>query len=123
MNFRLWLEYESGDYSFKMDRVDAALKFVPMLVDINKLDMALGAGQRIGPGGTGPNVKDSAYERFGQFVQTGEQIEMPSVDFDRSRVYLINGRHRLAWLRDRGLKQIWIAVRKNKFNKAQQMLT
>ncbi|HEX7934262.1 MAG TPA: hypothetical protein VF573_14470 [Paraburkholderia sp.] len=58
---------------------------------------------------TSPHI--GRYERFGDFFVGASFIFMPTVSFDdKGEVGFTNGRHRFAWLRDRGLRSLPIEV-------------
>jgi hypothetical protein len=94
---------------------------VPMTADVAKLDEAYGKafpGFHVGPGGEG-GVRDR-YNRFAQWVESGQPMEMPIVNFDkRGLPQFVRGRHRFAVLRDKGEKTVDIAVPRDQLEKFQ----
>jgi hypothetical protein len=64
----------------------------------------------IGPGGTGNPIHDR-YPKFGEFIAKVTEIEAAEVTVnDDGKVGFTNGRHRYAWLRDHGVKDIPVAM-------------
>ncbi|MFJ1254092.1 hypothetical protein [Cupriavidus sp. CuC1] len=67
-------------------------------------------GDYISAGGVG-SKHGGRYEHFGEFFSNAEFVFMPTVCLDdERRVSFTDGRHRFAWLRDRGLRSLPIAV-------------
>jgi hypothetical protein len=52
----------------------------------------------------------SRYERFGEFLRKGQQVEMPHIGIRDGHVSFSNGRHRFAWLRDHGVRALPVTV-------------
>jgi len=64
----------------------------------------------IGKGGKGADFK---YNNFGKWLEKGEPVETPMVGLDGDgNLGFYDGRNRFAWLRDRGLNRIPVAVKK-----------
>ena len=95
---------------------------VPVSVDILKLDTAHAQAQpdsHVGPEGAGGI--EGRYQRFSEWLNKGESIEMPEMNFDwAGRPQFINGRHRFAVLRDKGRKTIEVAVPPDQVKKFQE---
>ena len=83
-------------------------------VDVEQLDIAWRCtDQYVGLGGTGAAIA-GRYKRFGEWLaHTEKAVMMPTIGLcDDGEVSFTDGRHRFAWLRDRGLKRIPAAVDK-----------
>lgn len=92
-------------------------RYATVVVSVSKLEAELAKDIEfhVGPGGVGPSAKPGAYERFQEFLLkaklSGEPIEMPRVEFDVSdQVFISDGRHRWAVLRDQGAQFLPITV-------------
>ena len=90
-------------------------EYEEVLADVGKVDTAWSQDKDmyVGPGGKG-QIK-TRYPDFGTWLKENPdaQIEMPIVGLDyRGRPSFGNGRHRFAYLRDRGVKQIPMVVNK-----------
>jgi hypothetical protein len=63
---------------------------------------------------SGPDSRNAIgrrYDNFGQWLNKGEAIEMSEVGLDyRGEIYFTNGRHRFAYLRDQGVKNVPVVV-------------
>ncbi|OGM10520.1 hypothetical protein A2Z67_02870 [Candidatus Woesebacteria bacterium RBG_13_36_22] len=111
-----------GNYNFIQPERAKKLGSRAVLVDVDKFDKEWSKDEDfyIGPGGTGAKISDR-YERFNEFLKTGELIEMPEVSSrpltlgTGSLVGFTNGRHRFAVLRDLGFKVIPLSVDLNSF--------
>jgi hypothetical protein len=88
-------------------------------IDTGKLDAAwlnsqteFGISQYIGEGGTGAGeITPERYARFGEFQKTASNIEASVVDVDnQGRVSFQNGRHRFAYMRDKGVASIPVVM-------------
>jgi len=88
-------------------------------IDTGKLDAAwlnsqteFGISQYIGEGGTGAGeITPERYARFGEFQKTASTIEASVVDVDnQGRVSFQNGRHRFAYMRDKGIASIPVVM-------------
>lgn len=71
----------------------------------------------VGPGGSHAGI-NGRYEQFERYVETGKPIYASSLRIQESplgeiRLKFIDGRHRFALLRDRGVKYIPFAVHKD----------
>jgi hypothetical protein len=80
-------------------------------ISVAALDAAWrGCEDYIGPGGS-RSLHVGRYGRFGEFFAHARSITMPSLCLDdEGAVSFTNGRHRFAWLRDRGLTALPIEV-------------
>ncbi|WP_247391851.1 hypothetical protein [Ralstonia pseudosolanacearum] len=70
------------------------------------------AGDYVGPGGEGSN-QPGKYQTVGKFLRryAGQiQLFIPCVSIAYGEVEFTDGRHRFAWLRDRGLKALPVEV-------------
>jgi hypothetical protein len=65
--------------------------------------------QWVGPGGRN-GAHDLRYPRVGQWIEAGNSIEMCVASRDGEAVCFTDGRHRFAWLRDRGLQALPMQV-------------
>ena len=65
--------------------------------------------QYVGPGGSGAESKYE-YEKFGNWLEGGERVQIPWVGLEDGEIAFTNGRHRFAWLRDHGVTSIPIDV-------------
>ena len=86
--------------------------YVPVMLDVQKVERSWqrDRGFHIGPGGT-ENSIGTRYDRFGEFLKSGVPIEGPEVSIGHAgHIVFTNGRHRFAYLRDRGLKHMpfWV---------------
>lgn len=85
--------------------------YVTVWVDVAKVEAEMSGLLQVGPGGVGGI--DDRYQRFGEFAATGKAIEQPRAYIDAAdRVAFSNGRHRWAWLRDHGVTEIPVSVRR-----------
>jgi len=107
---------------FKQDVLSKKRGDAVVWVDTNKFDQEWkkDEGFYIGLGGVASI--SNRYQRFGEFLRTGQEIEMPQVSLRfnpsrRSQVGFINGRHRFAVLRDAGLKSIPVSISKKEADK------
>jgi hypothetical protein len=80
-------------------------------ISVVALDAAWrGCKDYIGPGGSG-SLHVGRYGRFGEFFVHARSIIMPTLCLDdEGAVSFTNGRHRFAWLRDRGLSTLPIEI-------------
>ena len=92
--------------------------YATVLVDVANLDAELAKDQGfyVGPGGTAAAIV-GRYEEFGRFAAKAEKegiaIEQPRMGLDvAGQGFIGNGRHRWAWLRDRGFRSIPVSVPK-----------
>lgn len=86
--------------------------YVTVWVDVARAEADLADGLlyvgRFGAGGI-----DDRYQRFGEFAARDEPIEQPRAYIDAAdRIAFSNGRHRWAWLRDHGIAEIPVSVRR-----------
>ena len=65
--------------------------------------------QWVGPGGRS-GAHELRYPRVGQWIEAGNSIEMCVANRDGDAVCFTDGRHRFAWLRDRGLQAMPMQV-------------
>lgn len=65
--------------------------------------------QWISPGGT-TGAQDSRYLRVGEWIEAGNIVNMCEIAIGEDGVSFSNGRHRFAWLRDRGVCAMPIQV-------------
>ncbi|MBC6982870.1 hypothetical protein [Caulobacter sp. 17J80-11] len=83
-------------------------------VDMAKFEQAWSgvAAQYVGKGGRGPTSDSfSKYRKFGQwFAATARPVEMAEVFLNGGFPEFSNGRHRVAWLRDHGLRAFPLAT-------------
>lgn len=80
-------------------------------VDVNKFN-SVWAQSELYIGLKGSNQIKNRYQQFGQWLKQSKEPVLAStvaVDTDGS-VSFYNGRHRFAWLRDRGLKSMPVAM-------------
>lgn len=84
-------------------------------IDVRALDASWApSSERVGPGGTGAAI-EGRYEKFGTWLHASRvAVHMPFVGFDGegpdAPVVFTDGRHRFAWLRDRGLRRMPVAA-------------
>lgn len=72
-------------------------------VDPRKFDAAWRRGdQWVGPNGE-TGAQDDRYRRVGLWIEAGNPIDMCKAYVDGEEAGFINGRHRFAYLRDRGV--------------------
>lgn len=62
----------------------------------------------VAPGGGGGI--GSRYSRFGDWLKLGKPVEMPEASLVEGRLVFLNGRHRVAWFRDRGFSCVPFSV-------------
>lgn len=76
-------------------------------IDLAKFDLCWReASDYVGPGATGDRI-EGRYERVGKYVAAGNPLFMPRVCFDDDGIITFtDGRHRVAWLRDRGAEAL-----------------
>ena len=73
-------------------------------VDVASLDSAWReTDQWVSPGGQS-GAQDNRYHRVGEWIEAGKILDMCEIAFDEHSVSFTNGRHRFAWLRDRGVR-------------------
>ncbi len=96
-------------------------------VDVGKFDQEWNKdeGFYIGAGGVGAKISNR-YERFQEFLKTGQPVEMPEVSLREfeirgSRIGFVNGRHRFAVLRDMGLKSIPVSISKKEADEFKEL--
>ena len=85
---------------------------VTVWVDVAKVDQSwsLARGYHIGPGGTGAAI-GGRYARFGAFIPKGVPVWMAALGLQKGGVIsFMDGRHRFAWLRDRGVQALPVRV-------------
>ena len=93
-----------------------------VLVDAAKFDAAWAEdkGFYVGPGGTGAAI-EGRYQNFKEWIATHDSITASCVDVDaQGRVRVGDGRHRLAVLRDAGLKTLPVAMSKASVKNAEK---
>ena len=92
--------------------------WVTVLVDVAKVEAVYSQSRDFYVGVGGVDGIDDRYARFGEFldesIQIGRALEQPRLSLDsRDRPQFANGRHRWAVLRDRGIRQIPVSVRRS----------
>jgi len=105
MNFQLFVEEVEITDRFAPFLLDQDEPYV--LVDVGKVDQAWQKGDQkhIAPGGE--DEISGRYKRFGKFWDDGNTIIAPLINVRKNgTVEFNNGRHRFAYLRDQGIKQI-----------------
>ena len=91
-------------------------------VDVDKFDEAFkkNKGQYIGEGGSGNSISDR-YEKIGEFLKKAPSMQASDVHVnEHGTVDFGNGRHRYAFLRDKGLKAIPISFSKEAVKNAKK---
>ncbi len=79
-------------------------------VDPSKFDVAwMRSDQWVSPGGL-TGAQGQRYRRIGEWIEAGNSIAMCEASNDDHAVCFINGRHRFAWLRDRGVRAMPMQV-------------
>lgn len=53
---------------------------------------------------------ENRYEQIGEAILAGKTIETPQFGIDNGLVVVADGRHRLAWCRDHGIRRISVLV-------------
>ncbi len=53
---------------------------------------------------------ENRYERIGEAILAGKTIETPQFGLDNGQVVVADGRHRLAWCRDNGIRRISVLI-------------
>jgi hypothetical protein len=79
--------------------------------DVGKLDASLAKDpdMYVGPGGAG-GIK-GRYQRFQDYLKTGKPVEQPQVAMGpNGEASVVNGRHRMAVLRDQGMASMPVSV-------------
>jgi hypothetical protein len=90
---------------------DPGLKDNPVWVDVEKLDRSWQrAADYVGPAGVGSN-QPGKYENVGAYIRTERKLFMPTLAIEADGVVsFTDGRHRVAWLRDRGVEALPVAT-------------
>lgn len=90
---------------------------VAVKVSVSKLDKAWKKDtSHVGKDGKGgirdPGADKSRYDKAKEFVDKGGPVNMPRVNYDakKGKVVFSDGRHRVAVIRDKGKKTIWVTV-------------
>jgi len=131
MRFKEWLllthndSFLSGDHTFAYEYPRSPHHGVMVIANIDKVDAAWAkdSEMHIGAGGS-TNTIGNRYDQFGRWLnyknepndrvprESGEPIKMPFVHYDEKngKIIFINGRHRMAWLRDHGAKEMAFEV-------------
>ncbi|KTW10416.1 plasmid fertility inhibition factor family protein [Sphingomonas sanguinis] len=65
--------------------------------------------QWISPGGK-TGAQDRRYRLIGEWIAAGNVVNMCEIAIDEDGVSFTNGRHRFAWLRDRGVRAMPVQV-------------
>lgn len=119
MNFQLFVEETKITDRFAPFVLDQDEPYV--LVDVEKVDAAWKKGdqQHISPGGKGG--VSGRYERFGEFWDDGNVVIAPLLNVRKNgTVEFNNGRHRFAYLRDHGFKQIPVSMDEEDLQRARK---
>jgi hypothetical protein len=79
-------------------------------VDVASLDAAWReTDQWVSPNGKS-GVQDNRYRRVAEWIKAGNIVDMCEIAIDEGCVSFTNGRHRFAWLRDRGARAMPVQV-------------
>ena len=113
-------EINLADLKFKMP-LNTRDFYMEVMVNVGKFDELWKKDPDfyVSPGGIGQI--HNRYEGFGEFLKRGEEIEMPIASVTSfGTVQFTNGRHRFAFLRDLGLREIPICMDKESVKFARQ---
>lgn len=100
----VWTE-RRPDMSWPDLEPDAVVWVDPTLFD----DAWKRSDQWIGPNGR-TGAQDDRYPRVGRWIEAGNDIQMCVSSRDGNTVCFTDGRHRFAWLRDRGVRAMPMQV-------------
>lgn len=137
MDFKKW--FETFDYETDPEmphlvqtQLDKIGKYKVVTVDVGKFDNAWSKdkGMYLVPGGRGDNYipvdgEENRYHRVGKelplFKSRGEGFDMPTVRLKAGVPIFVDGRHRFAYLRDKGFKTLPVSVPKADAAKMQKV--
>jgi hypothetical protein len=131
MKKKLGIEDEKQKNSINLDKRDIEINQHPSdeksknelhFVNTDKFDEGFkrNSGQYIGEGGKGNSISDR-YEKIGEFLKKAPSMEASDAHVrENGLVDFGNGRHRYAYLRDRGLKKIPMSMSKEAVKNAKK---
>ena len=108
-------QVEVDGKTFKVVLPDRAKHAGDVLVNVNveALDKGFAKDQGFYIDTAGTNRIGTRYDRVGEFIKTAKSVEASEVNvYKDGRVTFLNGRHRFAYLRDRGVLVLPVAMSK-----------
>lgn len=89
----------------------AASQDAVVWVDVELVNQSASKDHNFYVGPKGEGGISGRYDRFDKWMGQGEAVEMPEITLtDSEEISFINGRHRFAWMRDQGIRELPVAV-------------